>query len=373
MGGAGKRTPLYSEHDALGGKLVDFHGWEMPLQYSAGILKEHETVRRSGGLFDVSHMGRLVVSGPGAVGFVDTLITNNLSAASEDQLLYTPVCNESGGILDDVTVYRLPDSVMIVANAGNRERIWSWLQEHAAAWSGESISLSDRSDELGQIAFQGPKSEAVFAPLVEGDLAGLAYYRHMKGRVAGIDGVLVSRNGYTGEDGFEIYVPAERTADLWRAILQAGSPEGVLPIGLGARDTLRMEMCYALYGNELTPEITPLEAGMRWTVKMKKGVEFIGKKALAARKDKGLDRVLAGFEVQGKRLPRHGEAVFQGAREVGFITSGGFCPSLKTGMAMGYVPPGLSETGTELEADVRGARVPIRVTERPFYKDGSHR
>ncbi len=372
MGGALRRTPLYDEHRAANAKLVDFNQWEMPVQYPTGILKEHEIVRTAGGLFDVSHMGRFEVGGPGAVAFVNFLVTNDLEKAAEGQLLYTPVCGEHGGVLDDVTVYRLPGRVLVVANAGNLARIWGWLEQQAACWKGETIRIADRSGELAQIAFQGPKTESIFAPMVEGDLTGLGYYRALTARVAGIDDVLVSRNGYTGEDGFEIYVPAGRGAELWRKIMAAGKDAGVGPIGLGARDTLRLEMCYCLYGNELNTEITPLEAGLGWTVKLKKA-SFVGRDVLVRQKEAGVKRTLAGFEIDGNRFARHGQAIHAAGREVGTVTSGGFCPSVKKGMGLGYVPPELAKPGTEIAIEVRGEMVPARVVERPFYKHGSHK
>jgi len=371
MGGALKRTPLFAEHVRLEGKLVEFNGWEMPLQY-AGILREHEAVRTAAGLFDVSHMGRFEISGPGAVAFINYVITNDLEKAAPNQLLYAAVCAETGGVLDDVTVYRMPDRVLMVANAGNLQRIWAWLEKQAAGWKGAAVSLKDRSGELAQVAFQGPKTEPILAPLVEGDLAGLGYYRHLTARVAGIDGVLLSRNGYTGEDGFEIYAPAAEGARLWNAILEAGKSEGAMPVGLGARDTLRMEMGYALYGNELNLETTPLEAGIGWTVKLKKP-DFVGKPVLARQKAEGLKKALVGFEVEGNRYARGGQALLRDGRAVGTVTSGGFCPSVKKGMGLGYVPPDLTAAGTVLAADVRGTAVPVRVVDKPFWKHASHK
>ncbi len=372
MGGTLKRTPLFHEHVNHQAKLVDFNQWEMPVQYPAGILREHEIVRTAAGLFDVSHMGRFEVTGPGAVAFVHDLITNDLEKAEPGQLLYAAMCREDGGVLDDVTVYRLADRVMIVANAGNLTRIWDWLSTRALAWVGAPVEVRDRSQDLAQLAYQGPRAEETVQPLVDADLSAVGYYRFAVATVAGIPGVLVSRNGYTGEDGFEIYVPAGRARELWRAILKAGESIGAAPIGLGARDTLRLEMCYCLYGNELNLDVSPLEAGIGWTVKMKK-TDFFGKNALAAQKAAGLKRTLVGFAVEGQRMPRHGQALFAGGREVGVATSGGFCPSLKQGMGLGFVPPALAAVGTALEVDVRGAKVPARVVERPFYKHASHK
>jgi aminomethyltransferase len=372
MGGNLKRTPLFHEHVSHQAKLVDFNQWEMPVQYPTGILREHEIVRTGVGLFDVSHMGRFEITGPGAVAFIHDVITNDLERAEPGQLLYAAMCREDGGVLDDVTVYRLADRVMVVANAGNLSRIWDWLETRALAWVGAPVEVRDRSQELAQLAFQGPRAEEVIRPLVEGDLTALGYYRFLIATVADIPKVLISRNGYTGEDGFEIYVPAGHARELWRALLKAGESIGAAPIGLGARDTLRLEMCYCLYGNELNLEVSPLEAGIGWTVKMKKA-DFIGKEALAAQKAAGLKRSIVGFAVEGQRMPRHGQPLFAEGGEVGVVTSGGFCPSLKQGMGLGFVPPGLSAVGTRLEVDIRGARVPARVVERPFYQHASHK
>jgi aminomethyltransferase len=372
MGGDLKRTPLFQEHVNHQAKLVDFNRWEMPVQYPTGILREHEIVRTAVGLFDVSHMGRFEITGAGATAFVHHLITNDLEKAVPGQLLYAAMCRDDGGVLDDVTVYRLADRVLVVANAGNLQRIWEWLGVQASAWAGAPVRLEDRSEELAQLAFQGPRAEAVIRPLVAGDLSTIGYYRFMVTTVAGIPDVLISRNGYTGEDGFEIYAPAPRAPELWRALLKAGEPIGAAPIGLGARDTLRLEMCYCLYGNELNLDVNPLEAGIGWTVKMKKN-DFIGKSALARAKAAGLPRTLVGFAVEGQRMPRHGQTIAAGDRAVGVVTSGGFCPSLKQGLGLGFVPPEFSAVGTALEVDVRGARVPARVVERPFYKQASHK
>lgn len=379
MGGDLKRTPLFEEHQRSGAKLVDFNHWEMPLQYPPGILKEHETVRSAAGLFDVSHMGRFEIDGAGAVPFINSLITNDLEKAAENQLLYTPMCNEQGTVLDDVTVYRMPDRILLVANAGNLDRIWSWLEKQSASWKGAPVRLRNRSTELAQIAFQGPATEEIFAPMVDADLKGLGYYRHLQAWVHGIPGVVVSRNGYTGEDGFEIYLPAPRAAELWRAILEAGHERGVAPIGLGARDTLRLEMTYALYGHELDLETTPLEAGLQWTVKMKKP-GFMGKAALEKQKADGLRKSLIGFAVDGNRMPRQGQSILKESGATGEsdailgpVTSGGFCPSLKQGMGLGFVPPEFSPVGTRLRIDVRGTAVDAQVVERPFYKDASHK
>ena len=344
--------------------MVGFAGWEMPIQYEMGILKEHEAVRTRAGMFDVSHMGRYWVGGPGAHAFIQRLITNDLDRIGADQLLYTPLCLETAGVIDDITVYKMTDGCLVVANASNRAPVWDWFSSRKPA----EVILEDWSDRLAQVALQGPLAQEILQPLVAEDLDPIGYYHHADRTLNGAPGVLISRNGYTGEDGFEVYVPAERAVTLWDALRERGAA----PIGLGARDTLRMEMTYALYGNELDRETTPLEAGLGWTVKMKKP-DFVGKAALEAQKANGLKKSLVGFEASGNRFPRHGQAILSGDSIVGTVTSGGFCPSIKKGMGLGYVRPDLTAVGTKIAIDVRGERVEASVTERPFYKNASHR
>ncbi len=370
-----RRTPLAAEHKALGGKLVPFNGWEMPLQYAAGIVAEHHAVRRAAGLFDVSHMARYEVTGEGAVAFVDSLITNNLAKLSAGRLLYTPMCREDGGVLDDVTVYRFDDRVWVVVNAGNSARIWAWLTERRSQWAGAPCQARDLSGALGQIAFQGPRAQETLAPHAAGDLDAVPYYGFQRTKLFEIDDVVVSRNGYTGEDGFELYASAERLPELWRAILDVGGPLGATPAGLGCRDTLRLEMGYCLYGNELDLDVTPLEARLQWTVKLAKP-GFVGQAALEQQKREGLTRTLAPFVVEGQRLVRKGQVVLRGGdsrTEIGRVTSAGYSPSLERGIGLAFVPPTESSPGTRLSADVRGEQVAIEIVEAPFYKQASHR
>ncbi len=365
MGEGLRRTPLWPQHSRDGAKLVGFAGWEMPIQYPAGQLKEHEIVRTSCGIFDVSHMGRYFIGGTGSIDFLQSLLTNDIVKAAPGQLIYSPVCNPAGGVIDDVTVYRFASSCLMVVNASNRRPMWEWLESRKPS----GVVLEDRSDAWGQIAVQGPKAQEMLAPLVGGDLEAIGYYRHAPFTLQGKPDVLISRNGYTGEDGFEIYLPATDTAPLWDALIQRGAAA----IGLGARDTLRMEMCYALYGNELDTATTPLEAGLGWTVKLKKG-EFIGRDVLLRQKEQGVEKILVGFEVAGPRPGRHGQAILHEGRPVGVVTSGGPCPSLgNRGMGLGYVPPALAAKGTRIGIDVRGTLVDAVVCERPFYKNASHR
>jgi aminomethyltransferase len=338
----------------------------MPIQYSTGQLKEHEIVRTDAGVFDVSHMARFRVTGAGAIRFVNGLITNELEKAVPGQLIYSPMCIETGGVVDDVTVYRFQDEALVVANASNKKAVWDWMTAHKPA----DVTLTDRSDELAQLAVQGPRAQERIAPLIEEDLESIGYYRHGLFTLMGKPGVLISRNGYTGEDGFEVYVPAADAGAFWGALLE----QGVRPIGLGARDTLRFEMCYALYGQELDRETTPLQAGLAWTVKLKKPADFIGKSALVSEKEAGLAKTLVGFEVKGPRAARHGQTILRDGTAVGIVTSGGPCPSIANkGMGLGFVRPDLAAVGTPLQVDVRGTIVEATVVERPFYKHASHR
>lgn len=367
-----RRTPFHDEHRRLQGKLVPFNGWEMPLQYAAGMAREHEAVRTAAGLFDVAHMARFEIQGPGSVAFIDTLITNDLAQLPVGRLLYSPMCSESAGVLDDVIVYRLPETVLVVANAGNRGRIWEWLEERRLTFEGLSTTLTDRSDEWAHVALQGPKAQAILSRLTDGDLEPIVYYGWERFTVAGIADTLVSRNGYTGEDGFELYVPSAAGPTLWRALLEEGAAFGILPAGLGCRDTLRLEMAYCLYGHELDLETTPLQARLQWTVKLKKN-HFVGRDALLAEKAAGLPRVLVGFRVEGNRFARQGQAILDGSKEIGRVSSGGPSPTLRIGIGLGYVAPAYAAPGTRLAVDVRGAPVPIEVVPVPFYTQASHR
>jgi aminomethyltransferase len=374
VGEALERTPLHDRHVELGGKMVPFGGWDMPLHYVPGILKEHEAVRQAAGLFDVSHMGRFFVTGPGALAFSNYLIANDLTKIEPGRLLYTAVCNEAGGILDDVTVYRRDPEVLFVVNASNRARIWDWANQQAREWRGDRVVLEDRSAELAQVALQGPRAQSMILPSVGGDLDSVGYYHFLETTLFGVD-ALISRNGYTGEDGFEIYLAASSVGEVWDRILEKGRDAGLLPTGLGCRDTLRLEMAYCLYGNELTPEVSPLEAGLGWTVKLARKDPFLGQASLRAQKEAGVPRQLIGFEVEGKRLARPGQPIHApgGSEPIGQVTSGGFSPSLQIGVGLGLVRSDSAPLDARIEIDVRGSRVPATVVKRPFYKDASHR
>lgn len=360
-----RQTPLIEVHRQSGGKLVEFAGWEMPVHFPAGIVEEHLTVRRAAGLFDVAHMGRFHFRGPGAIRFVNHLITNDLERIEPGALLYSAMCYDNGGVVDDVTVYHMGDWVLLVANAANADKVQAWVESHRPP----DVEMKNVTTEIAQVALQGPLAERMLREPFASAVRDVAYYHYTRVNWRGAE-ILISRNGYTGEDGFEIYVPVAQAVPLWQQLMEWGADIGIRPIGLGARDSLRMEVNYALYGNELGPDISPLEAGLRWVVKLKKD-DFIGKAALVAQKDAGVPRALIGFEVAGRRLPRHGQAILSGEQAAGIVTSGGYCPSLEKGMGMGFVPPALSALGTPLGIDAHGARLEAVVVERPFYKKGS--
>ena len=351
---------------------MPFGGWEMPLQYPPGILAEHLSVRTAAGLFDVSHMGRYEVSGPGCFDFTNYLVTNDVARLEPGRLLYTPICNERGGVLDDVTAYRHEDRVLLVVNASNRARIWDWMTKHGGEWSGASVELTDRSEEIAQIALQGPKSQEIVLGGIAADIDSLGYYRFLRTDLFGIP-ALVSRNGYTGEDGFEIYFPAKSAVNLWRELMAAGQMHGLAPVGLGARDTLRLEMAYCLYGNELSPETSPIEAGLGWTVKQKRKDPFVAQEILARQKTQGTPRKLVGLQTEGRRLPRTGQEVYAAEDKVGLVTSGCFSPSLGHGIGLALIATDFAVPGATFEVDVRGTRVAATVVDTPFYKEGTHR
>ena len=358
-----RRTPCWEQHKALGGKMVPFAGYEMPVQYPAGITAEHQAVRTGVGLFDVSHMGEFEVTGPDRNAFVNRVTCNDVSALEPGQVQYSAILTPEGTFVDDCTVYRFDDKLMIVVNASNREKAWKHIVDQKG---GINVRLRDISDDIGLLALQGPKAEATAQGLTETNLADLPYYHHTSGRIAGVD-CFISRTGYTGEDGFELYCRAQDTAKLWDALVAAGAQ----PIGLGARDSLRLEMAYALYGNEIDDTITPLEAGLAWIVKLDKGAPFTGDDALRRQKEHGVTRRMVGFRLLEKGFPRHGYPVWYDGRRVDIVRSGTVSPS--TGEAIGttYLPVAGAKTGTRFEVEIRGQRVPAEVVARPFWKQGS--
>lgn len=360
-----QRTPLYSRHAALGARLVPFAGYEMPVQYPAGITAEHKAVRTACGVFDVSHMGEFIVRGPGAVDFVNHVATNDVARLAVGQAHYSTLCNERGTVEDDCLVYRYADHLMLVVNASNTDKDLAHILRFKDAFD---CAVEDVSDRVALLAVQGPQAEDALRPLTATDLAAITYYWFAEGEVAGVP-CTISRTGYTGEDGFELYCPADRAGALWDALLATGH---VTPCGLGARDTLRLEMGMALYGNDIDDTTTPLEAGLAWVVKLAKG-DFVGRAAIAAQKAAGVPRKLVGFTVAERAIPRHGHAVLVGGERVGGVTSGTMSPSLGVAVGMCYVPAASAAEGTPVEIDVRGRRVPARVTKPPFYKQASHK
>jgi aminomethyltransferase len=342
--------------------MVPFGGWDMPLQYR-GILDEHRTVRRAAGLFDISHMGEFEVRGRGALGAVQALTTNDVSALGVGEVQYSLLCTPAGGIVDDLTVYRLADDrFMLTVNASTTDKDWQWV----TAQPRPDAEWRNISAETALIAVQGPRAEALVGGLADGDLKPLRYYHFVEGTVADVRG-LISRTGYTGEDGFELYVAAAAAERLWAELLRAGTAEGVAPIGLGARDTLRLEASMRLYGNDIDETTTVLEADLGWTIGWKKA-EFIGAEPLRRQKEEGVKRKLVGFEVLDRAIARQGYDVYADGHKAGAVTSGTQTPFLKKAIGMAYVPVANAAPGTPLEIDVRGRRVRAQVVPLPFYK-----
>jgi aminomethyltransferase len=360
-----KRTPLHACHVELGARMVGFAGWDMPVQY-AGVIEEHRAVREAAGLFDVSHMGEIRVRGAGAEAFLQRMTPNDVARLAPGRAHYTGVLTERGTYIDDLLVYRFGAAdFMTVPNASNAGRVFAWLREHAAAQP--AVELADVGDDYALLALQGPRALAILEPLASPGVAALRYYGFLEGEVAGVPAI-VSRTGYTGEDGFELYLPPERAAEVWRRLLADGAAHGLRPAGLGARDTLRLEAAMALYGHELDEDTTPLEAGLAWVVKLDKGGDFLGRGALLAQRDAGVRRTLVGFEVEGKGIARQGHPVLSGGEAVGVVTSGTWSPTLERALGMAYVPAALAAPGTHLDLDVRGRTVPAAVVEMPFYR-----
>lgn len=363
-----KRTPLHEEHVRLDARMVPFGGFAMPVQYPAGIRAEHRAVRTAAGLFDVSHMGEFRVRGPGAVEAVSRVTTNDPAALSVGQAQYSTMCREDGGIVDDLVVYRLgEEDLRLVVNAANVGKDWRHLRDRTAD---ADVDLADESGEVALLALQGPRARQILAPLASVPLEPIGFYRFAVGEVAGVDGI-VSRTGYTGEDGFELYLPAKDAPTVWRALLEGGEEQGLVPAGLGARDTLRLEMGYALYGHDIDEKTTPLEAGLGWLVKLDKG-EFVGREALLRQEESGVRRRLRGFELVERGFPREGYPVRYGGEEVGPVRSGTVSPSLEVGIGTVYLPSG-AETGDPLAVVIRDREVEGRVADTPFYRDGSLR
>jgi aminomethyltransferase len=359
-----KRTPLYDIHAALGAKIVPFAGFEMPVQYPTGITAEHKAVREKAGLFDVSHMGEFMIRGPQAVDFVNYITTNDVAALKPGEAQYSTILREDGTIVDDCLVYRAEDRVIMVVNGSNIDKDFAHVSRFLSKFP--EATLEDISDEIALLALQGPEAARILQKHTDTDLSQIKYYEHRFGKVAGVD-AYISRTGYTGEDGFELYFDADDAEKVWRALTASGE---VTPAGLGARDSLRLEMGMALYGNDLDDTTTPLEASLGWLVKMKKG-DFVGRDALAKQKEQGLKRKLVGFTTPERSFPRHGYPVFAKGKPSGEVRSGTMSPTLGIPIGTAYVPVESAAEGSPLEIEIRGKRVPAVVQKMPFYKDGS--
>ena len=362
-----KRTPLNNAHRQLGGRMVDFGGWDMPVQYPAGTIEEHLRTRTHAGLFDVSHMGEIDVRGSDAIPFVNRLTSNDVTKLVDGQAQYSALTTTSGTVIDDLLVHRLSgDHLLLVVNAGTTDKDWEWIKSHH---NGESVELRNASAEYCQLALQGPDAETILQPLTELPLSEIKYYHFHHGTVDGVSGI-VSRTGYTGEDGFEVYAPADRAEQLWNKMLDAGNmgaPTGVLPCGLAARNTLRLEAGMALYGHEIDENTTLLEANLGWICKLDKG-DFVGREALAQQKAAGIKRRLVGFEVTERGIARDDQDVLVNDEKVGKVTSGSPAPFLKKNIGMAYVPVEHASVGQELKIDVRGKLVGAQIVKTPFYK-----
>ncbi len=355
-----KKTPLYDEHIRLGAKMVEFSGWMMPLQYES-IVSEVEAVRKNVAVFDVSHMGEVAISGPDTAKFLDWLLTNTFSTLTVGQAMYSVMCNENGGIIDDLIVYRTGESAaLLVVNAANTEKDFNWIRSHTKNFNVEVENVSDR---YGLIAIQGPKSEALLSR-VSPDIVSLKYYHFAKFTIFGKE-CIISRTGYTAEDGFEICCLWQDAPHIWQSFFQVGEAFELKPAGLGARDVCRLEASYMLYGNDMDESTTPLEVGLSWVVKFDK--DFIGKEALLAQKERGIAKRIRGLKLEGKRIARHGMPVLRDSSQVGTITSGTFSPTLQSSIALAIVDVSL-KPGDTVMVDLKGTKVDAEIVKLPFYR-----
>lgn len=357
-----KKTILYQEHVNLGAKIVDFAGFEMPVQYS-GIKNEHFAVRERVGLFDVSHMGEFSLKGEKALALIQKITSNDVSKLENGSVQYSTLLNENGGVVDDLLVYKIKENdYFLVVNASNIDKDWAWISKNNT----ESVEMKNLSDELCLLALQGPKAIEVLKKLTSADLDSLKYYHFTFGTVAGTDNVLISNTGYTGAGGFELYIPNEQAQKLWTALLKEGEAQEILPCGLAARDTLRLEKGFCLYGNELNDSTTPIEAGLNWITKFDKG-DFLGKEILVKQKTEGSSKKLVGFELIDRGIPRHEYKVFDSQdNEIGTVTSGTMSPIKKLGIGLAYVKPEFSKIGTEIFIEVRDKKLKSKVVKMPF-------
>ena len=361
-----KRTPFWSIHKALNARIVPFAGYEMPVSYPTGLVAEHKAVREQCGLFDVSHMGEFVIRGERMVEYITSVTSNDVAALADGQVHYSTILYDNGTIVDDCLVYKFADRIVMVVNASNREKDLAHIKPKAKAFGCE---IADISDEIALLALQGPMAEEILRPFVDVDLSAIKYYWHSWGHVSGMH-ALISRTGYTGEDGFELYFDPRFAEPIWNLLVGTGK---VTPAGLGARDTLRLEMGMALYGNDIDDTVTPLEANLQWLTKLNKG-DFVGREALVRQKEQGLKRKLVGFTVDdGRSIARHGYPVFHDGQPSGTVCSGTMSPSLNIPIGTAYLPTAATKEGSKFEIEIRGKRVSATVTKPPFYKKASHK
>lgn len=357
-----KRTPLFNNHLESKGKLIDFGGWELPVEYS-GIRTEHDAVRNAAGLFDVSHMGEITVTGEAAEEYLQNIVTNDISVLSNYQICYTTMCYPDGGIVDDLLVYKYSNKkYLLVVNASNTEKDYEWLDTHSI----ENITIKNVSDEYSQLAIQGPKAQEILQKLSDIDLNEIEFYHFADNVKIREINALVSRTGYTGEDGFEIYLPSAEGPILWDLLLESGKDFGLIPAGLGARDTLRFEAALPLYGQEIDKDITPLEAGLGFCVKLSKE-KFIGMEALAKQKSEGLKRKLAGFEMTERGIPRSHYQVYADGKKIGYVTTGSLSPTLNKNIGLALLDIDYTKEGTEIEVEIRNKKVKAKIIKKPFY------
>ncbi|OIS66670.1 glycine cleavage system protein T [Bacillus subtilis] len=359
-----KRTPLFDLYKEYGGKTIDFGGWELPVQFSS-IKKEHEAVRTAAGLFDVSHMGEIEVSGNDSLSFLQRLMTNDVSALTPGRAQYTAMCYPDGGTVDDLLIYQKGENrYLLVINASNIDKDLAWMKEHAAG----DVQIDNQSDQIALLAVQGPKAEAILKNLTAADVSALKPFAFMdEAEISGCK-ALISRTGYTGEDGYEIYCRSDDAVHIWKKIIDAGDVYGLIPCGLGARDTLRFEAKLPLYGQELTRDITPIEAGIGFAVKHKKESDFFGKSVLSEQKENGAKRKLVGLEMIDKGIPRHGYEVFHNGKSVGKVTTGTQSPTLGKNVGLALIASEASNIGTVVDVDIRKKLVKAKVVKTPFYK-----
>ena len=358
-----KKTPLYDEHVKLGGKVVDYAGWYLPVQYE-GLIPEHEAVRNAAGLFDVSHMGGIVVKGKDALAYLQYLLTNDIASIDDNQVIYTMMCYPDGGVVDDFLVYKYDDEeYLLVVNAANTDKDFKWMIDHKKDFN---IIIENKSDQIAIIAIQGPESEGILQKLTDTDLSKMKPFHFDKDVVVSGVECMVSRTGYTGENGYELYLATEDAVEVWNALLEAGKDEGIKPTGLGCRDTLRFEAGMPLYGNEISKEITPLEGGLKFFVKLDKEEDYIGKEALNKQWDEGLKRKVAAFELKGRGIPRAGYKVQKDGAEIGHVTTGYMSPTLKKSLGVALIKTEETELGNEIDIVIRNKPVKAVIIKRRF-------